>query len=180
MGGRRRLTGEASRSATMGTGAPMALTSKLARPMLAALFVSFGADAVMNPEPKAETSDEVGPRVAAPLGLPTDPETLVKINGSVQVVAGLLLALGRFPRLSAFLLAGSLVPTTLAGHAFWDEDEPAARKSQRMHFMKNLAVLGGLLLASGDTEGNPSVAWRAKRGVDRATHRVADVLPDRG
>lgn len=158
----------------------MAISSKLSRPMIAALFVWGGADALLNPEPKADAAQDVGPAVAAPLGLPTDPETLVKINGAVQVLAGILLALGRFPRLSALALTGSIVPTTLAGHAFWEEDEPAARKGQRLHFLKNLAILGGLLLASGDTGGRPSVAWRAKHELDHVTGRVADALPDRG
>lgn len=157
----------------------MPISSKLSRPMLAALFVTAGADAVLKPESKATAAEDVGPAVAAPLGLPTDPVTLVRINGAVQVVAGLLLALGRFRRLAAFALAGSLVPTTLAGHRFWEEDEPADRKGQRLHFLKNVAILGGLLLASGDTEGRPSVAWRAKHELGHAKGRVADALPDR-
>jgi uncharacterized membrane protein YphA (DoxX/SURF4 family) len=74
------------------------------------------------------------------------------------------------------VLAGSLVPTTLAGHAFWDEKDPAARKAQRLQFAKNSSVLGGLILAALDTEGKPGVAWRARRAardVRRETGRLA-------
>ena len=60
------------------------------------------------------------------------------------------LALGLAPRLSALALAGSLVPTTLAGHAYWTIDDPAVRKVQRIHFHKNMALIGGLLFAALD------------------------------
>jgi uncharacterized membrane protein YphA (DoxX/SURF4 family) len=46
------------------------------------------------------------------------------------------------------VLAASLVPTTLAGHAFWTVDDPEQRKQQLAHFAKNLAILGGLILAA--------------------------------
>ena|SRR5689334_20876648 len=118
----------------------------LARPLMAGIFVSGGLDAFRNPEPKAPKAEAVAPHIAAPLGLPEDTVTLVRINGAAQVVAGTLLALGRFPRLSALVLAASLVPTTLAGHRFWDEPDPRTQAQQRIHFLKNMAMLGGLLL----------------------------------
>jgi uncharacterized membrane protein YphA (DoxX/SURF4 family) len=123
----------------------------------------------------------VGPQLAEPLGLPDDPETLVKINGAVQVGAGVLLAMGRLPRVASLALAGSLVPTTLAGHRFWEETDERKRASQRIQFFKNAAMLGGLLLAAVDTEGRPSVSWRARRAAEHAVDRVGDaaghVLP---
>ena len=68
----------------------------------------------------------------------------------MQVLAGTALALGLGPRLSALALAGSMVPTTLAGHAYWTIEDPAARKLQRIQFHKNLAMIGGLLFAALD------------------------------
>jgi uncharacterized membrane protein YphA (DoxX/SURF4 family) len=100
--------------------------------------------------------------------LPTDPETLVRINGAAQVVAGLALATGRAPRLSSATLALTLVPTTFAGHRFWEHQDPAARAQQRVHFFKNVSMLGGLIIASGDTEGQPGLAWRARRAAKDA------------
>ena len=67
-----------------------------ARAMLAAIFVSSGADAVMNPDAKAArakpVTDKVAPliRRASP-HLPTEAHTLVQVNGVVQVLAGALL-----------------------------------------------------------------------------------------
>jgi uncharacterized membrane protein YphA (DoxX/SURF4 family) len=80
------------------------------------------------------------------VGIDADTEQLVQFNGAVQIVAGTTMALGIFPRLSALALAGSLVPTTLAGHRFWEEEEPGVRSQQTMQFLKNAAMMGGLLL----------------------------------
>ena len=94
----------------------MTLVRRLARPCLASMFVTGGLDALRAPASKVPTADPIAPRIAEKLPyLPEDTEQLVRINGAVQVAAGLMLATGRMPRLSSALLAGSLVPTTLAG-----------------------------------------------------------------
>src|SRR3954454_1755214 len=142
---------------------------RVARPMMASMFVMGGIDSVQHPESKAAKAESVAPTLARPLGLPEDTAQLVRINGAVQVGAGLLLASGRFPRLAALVLAGSLIPTTYAGHRFWEETDKQARAMQRIHFMKNVSMLGGLLLAAVDTEGRPSLGWRARRAAERAT-----------
>jgi uncharacterized membrane protein YphA (DoxX/SURF4 family) len=109
------------------------------------MFVYGGLDAVRHPGTKvARAATVVEPlSEAAPVEL--DPVDLVRINGAVQVAAGLALATGRAPRLSALILAGSLIVTTAAGHRFWEESEQPARAQQTIHFLKNLAMLGGLL-----------------------------------
>jgi uncharacterized membrane protein YphA (DoxX/SURF4 family) len=140
--------------------------------MLASMFVVGGIDALTHASgkvPKAgKVTDQVptlAEKIAPGLPVPTDPATLVRINGGVQVVAGLALATGRMPRISALVLAASLAPTTYAGHPFWEEKDKAARSAQRTQFFKNLSMMGGLLLASVDTEGRPGVAWRARRAA---------------
>jgi hypothetical protein len=65
--------------------------------------------------------------------------------------------------LAALALIGSIVPTTYAGHRFWEESDDVAKQQQLTHFLKNLGLLGGLILAAVDTEGAPSISWRAKR-----------------
>jgi putative oxidoreductase len=145
---------------------------RLARPMLAAVFISGGIDVLRDPGGRVEKAKAVTSKVAGPLGLPEDPAQLVKLNAAVQVGAGALLSIGRLPRLAAIALCGSIIPTTLAGHRFWEETEPATRAQQRIHFLKNLGLLGGLLLAAVDTAGAPSLSWRAQRAAKRA-HRVA-------
>lgn len=148
----------------------MSLLRRVARPMLASMFVTGGLDALRDPGPKGPAATDVASRVVPRLpGVPEqDAELLVKVNGGVQVGAGLLLALGRVPRLSALALAASLVPTTAAGHRFWEYDDAAQRRQQQIHFLKNVSMLGGLLLAAVDTEGRPGVGWRARHASEHA------------
>ncbi|MEU4194989.1 DoxX family membrane protein [Kribbella sp. NPDC026611] len=156
----------------------MTVVRALARPLLSVIFVVQGVNAIRNPEPlvpKAQpVTDRLVPmvkRVApAQVGdrLPETTANLVRLNGAVHVIGGLALATGKGRRLAAGALAASLVPTTLAGHPFWQEKDPAVRNQQRISFMKNLGVLGGLLLAAVDTEGKPGVAWRASHGAKAA------------
>jgi uncharacterized membrane protein YphA (DoxX/SURF4 family) len=155
----------------------MTLVRFVARPLLASMFVAGGLDSVRHPEGKAETAAPVAVPIATamPFGLPEEPAKLVRLNGAVQVVAGVLLALGIMPRRAAAVLAATLVPVTLAGHRFWDVEDPKARAQQRIHFLKNASMMGGLLLAAVDTAGAPSLSWRARRGLRRAGRGVGDV-----
>lgn len=72
-------------------------------------------------------------------------ENLVKLNGVVMVGAGSALALGIFPKLASLALIGSLVPTTLVGHPFWQQTDPKARNIHMTQVLKNAAIVGGLL-----------------------------------
>lgn len=153
----------------------MTVTRLIARPMLASMFVTGGINSLRNSEQMAQAAkpmtDKLVPMVqkAAPNApIPTDPQTLVRINAGVHIVAGLALATGRAPRLSALALAGTLVPTTIAGHPFWEEKDTQARSAQKTHFFKNLSMLGGLLLAGVDTSGKPGLAWRAQHAASGA------------
>ena len=124
----------------------MTVSSFVARPLIAGMFVYGGLDALKNPRGKVPKADNVAPDVADVVGIDADTEQLVQFNGAVQVAAGAALAFGVFPRVAALALAGSLVPTTLAGHRFWEEEDDAARAQQTVHFLKNLAMFGGLLM----------------------------------
>lgn len=124
----------------------MSISSLVARPLLAGMFVYGGLDAYRNPGGKVPRAEKVAPDIARLAGIDADTEQLVQFNGAVQVVAGTTLALGIFPRISALVLAGSLIPTTLAGHRFWEADDETARNQQTVQFLKNAAMLGGLLL----------------------------------
>lgn len=155
----------------------MPLTRRFARPMLAGVFVTSGIDTLRNPAPRVEMAEPVASRLSGNLPLPDEPEQLVKLNAGVQVGAGVLLILGKLPRLAAAALGASLVPTTLAGHRFWEEKDPGDRARQRVQFMKNLGLLGGLVLAMVDTGGAPSLGWRARRAARRVRKTASAVLP---
>ena len=118
-----------------------------ARALTGSTYVLLGFDALREPGGRV---DQAGPVLAAIrkwVPLPDDDELIVRGNAAVMVAGGTLLALGIAPRLSALALAGSLIPTTLAGHSYWAIEDPAVRKQQRIQFHKNMAMLGGLLLA---------------------------------
>lgn len=145
----------------------MSLVRRVARPMLAAMFVVGGLDQLKHPGAKAKAAGPVLDQ-AKKLGLPDDPELLVRANGVAMVGGGALLATGHVPRLASTVLAGALLPTTLAAHAFWNESDPQTRAQQKIQFLKNLGLLGGLLLAAVDTAGKPSLAYRAHRAGESA------------
>jgi uncharacterized membrane protein YphA (DoxX/SURF4 family) len=163
----------------------------LIRPLVAAPFIALGYQALRNPRPLRPAAEEVGTPIADTVGLPNDPLTLVNINAGVQVGAGVLLALGRMPRAASLALAGSLVPTTLAGHRFWESSDANDKKSQSIHFLKNVGMLGGLLMTALDHGGRPSVFWSSRRFISRtgrsigssaqsAAHAVSDAMPGSG
>ncbi|QOC94492.1 DoxX family protein [Micromonospora craniellae] len=149
----------------------------LARAMLSGIFVVSGARNLANPQRLVPAAQPVTDRVApllqrADARIPTDTVTLIRANAAVQLGAGLMLATGRFTRPAALALAGTLVPVTLAGHPFWRNDDPAARSNNQIHFLKNLGLLGGLLLASADTEGRPGLRWRAGHRIGHSRRSV--------
>jgi uncharacterized membrane protein YphA (DoxX/SURF4 family) len=151
----------------------MTLVRLIARPMLASVFVMQGWKNFRNPDPLVpqakSVTDRVGPFIERNVpNAPTDPKQLVQINAAAQVCAGVALAAGRFPRLAALVLAGSLVPTTVAAHPFWEIQDPDERAAQRIHVLKNAGLAGGLLLAAVDTEGKPGLRWRASHAASRA------------
>jgi putative oxidoreductase len=142
--------------------------------MLASIFAIQGFDTLLHPERVAPRAEPVVRPVAdlVPAVL-SNTEQAVRINGAVQVVAASLLAAGKLPRLSALAIAATLVPTTLAGHRFWEAEDDKDRAQQRIHFLKNVSMLGGLLIAAGDTAGRPSLAWRGRHAARTARREVA-------
>jgi putative oxidoreductase len=153
----------------------------VARGLLAAIFVRSGWDAFNNPDRHVETAKSVTDRLAPTLdamGLPTDTRTLVRLNGAAQMAGGVLLATSTAVRPAALTLIGSLVPTTIAGHDFWAADDPGQKATHRIQFMKNLALIGGLLLAVVDTEGRPGVAWRTGHLADHAQDSIRRAAHD--
>jgi putative oxidoreductase len=150
--------------------------------MLASIFVAQGMQQFQNPERVSALAEPVvRPMRERIPAMPTETEHAVRVNGAVQAAAGTMLGLGVLPRLAALAIAATLVPTTLAGHRFWEVDDPQERAMQRVHFLKNLTMMGGLLLAIADTNGNPSLSWRRRHAmrvansyVSAMTHAVTD------
>jgi uncharacterized membrane protein YphA (DoxX/SURF4 family) len=155
----------------------MALVRRIARPLLSSIFIYGGQEALRNADAKVAAADKIVARLPPKLPMIGTTKQLVQADAVAKIAGGVLLATGRAPRLAALGLAVSLVPTTLAGHRFWEEKDPQKRKLQQLQFAKNASILGGVLLAVVDTHGKPSVAWRAKRAAADLRDAAADKLP---
>ncbi len=158
------------------------LVRRIARPLLSAAFIGQGIEALRDVKPAAET---VQPALDAAQALPSSvadqiPDnavTVARINAAVQIGGGLLLATGRIPRVASALLAATVVPGHLGRHMFWEESDPALKAEKRRGFLTDLSLIGGLVLASADTAGKPSLGWRGRRAGRRVAERVSAVLP---
>src|SRR5690606_27084606 len=154
------------------------LIRRIARPMLSAVFIGRGVDAVRSPKPAADAArptiegltklpEPVGPRV------PTDAETVARINGMVQIAGGALLATGKLPRVASAVLALSVVPGSLGGHMFWTESDPQRKADERRAFLTDISLIGGLIIAAVDTEGRPSLGWRSRQAAAKVSGAVS-------
>jgi uncharacterized membrane protein YphA (DoxX/SURF4 family) len=154
------------------------LIRRIARPLLSAAFIGQGVEALRNPK---VTVDAVQPTVTAlqalpePFGskVPTDPATAARINAAVQVGGGLLLATGRLPRIASAALAFTVIPGSLGAHLFWKETDPEVKAQKRRDLLTDLSLLGGLIIASADTAGKPSLGWRGRQAASRLSEALS-------
>jgi putative oxidoreductase len=118
---------------------------RLARLLTGTTYVLLGVDALRSPGGRVAAAAPLLARLRDVVPLPEDDALLVRANGAAQAAGGAAIAAGVLPRTAALGLIGSMVPTTLAGHAFWKVEDPAARKQQQVQLLKNLAMIGGLI-----------------------------------
>ena len=158
------------------------LIRRIARPLLSAVFIGQGIETLRNPSVTLEATE---PTVAAlrslpePYGdkIPSNPQTVARINAAVQVSGGLLLATGKLPRIASAALAVTVIPGSLGGHLFWTEKDPERKADQRRALLTDLSLLGGLIIAAADTAGKPSLGWRGRRAAGRISEAVTSALP---
>jgi putative oxidoreductase len=109
----------------------------LARCLLALIFLLNAVGVIDQAKPAQELTERGVPAPAVPL--------LMWAGRVLQCAAGLALLSGVWQRVAALALIAFLVPATVMAHPFW-LDHTSARRLQLMNFMKNLAMIGGLLL----------------------------------
>jgi putative oxidoreductase len=80
---------------------------------------------------------------------------------AVELLGGLALIWGVFPRLAALALFAFLVPATFVSHSFWLSAGTPAFMGQLINFSKNLAIWGGLLFIAGSVR-QPEVVPQGK------------------
>ena len=109
--------------------------------------------------------------------VPRDAETFAKITAAVQIGGGILLATGKVPRLASAALAATVIPANVGSHMFWNEVDPELKARKRKDFLTDLSLLGGLIIASADTAGKPSLGWRGRRAAHKVSGAVAAAIP---
>ncbi|MFP2991013.1 DoxX family membrane protein [Mycobacterium intracellulare] len=155
---------------------------RIARPLLSVAFIGQGVNSLLNPKSAAQAAaPAVDGLQALPdsvsANIPSDPETVAQITAAVQIGGGLLLASGKLPRIASAALAVTVLPANIGAHSFWNESDPAVKAQKRQQFLTDLSLLGGLLIASADTAGKPSLGWRGRRAAERLSERVSSAWP---
>ena len=107
-----------------------------ARVLMALLFVIMGINKVIS------WGGTVG--YFTKLGIPA-PEIVLGAVVALEVLGGLALIIGWQVKVAALALAAFTIGASLIGHAFWSL-EGAQLVGQLTQFLKNLAIVGGLLL----------------------------------
>jgi uncharacterized membrane protein YphA (DoxX/SURF4 family) len=150
--------------------------------MLSTAFIARGVDALRSPKPAADAARptlEGLSKLPDPVGtnVPSNAETVARVNAAVQIAGGLLLATGKLPRVASAALALSVVPGSLGGHTFWSETDPERKAEERRAFLTDISLIGGLIIAAVDTEGKPSLGWRGRRAAHKVSEAVTAALP---
>lgn len=107
----------------------------LARALIATIFVWSGLNKIFDWSGSVAYMDQAG-MVAIPFFL--------AMSIVVEIVGGLSIFTGTLTRIWALILFLYLIPVTWLFHDFWNVEAPAAQ-TQFFHFLKNLALMGGLL-----------------------------------
>jgi putative oxidoreductase len=123
----------------------------IGRILIAALFLVAGFGKIMG---FAGTAGYM-----AKLGFPA-PEVMTALAIVVEAGGAILLIVGWKTRWVAWGLAIFTVIATLAAHRFWEIPDAAQMMNQRIHFLKNLAIIGGLLFVATFGPGSISVDKR--------------------
>ena len=71
---------------------------------------------------------------------------IVPLAGLLALLGGVSIMLGYRARFGALLLVLFLVPVTLVMHRFWGVADPQMAMLQKVHFMKNTALIGAAFL----------------------------------
>lgn len=146
----------------------MSLIRLLARPMLASAYVANGISRARNPHTAAKTVEPVLNAVGDKLPVDVSAATVARATGVAQAGAGVLLAIGKFPRLSASVLVSTYLFDSVGELLVGDEDD--GKKTAGL--LTRTSLLGGALLASVDTAGKPGLAWRAQHAADSLRKEV--------
>jgi putative oxidoreductase len=88
-------------------------------------------------------------------GLPF-PAAGIAAAAAIEILGGLAVLTGLQTKLASWALSVYLIPVTLLFHNFW-AIQGADRMDAQIHFLKNVAILGGLLILAASGAGGYSL-----------------------
>jgi putative oxidoreductase len=130
------------------------------RAAIAAVFIHGGGCTLQDLEPRVQAAAPLLGRLRKRLRFLPGDKALVRATATVHVAAGLLLATGAFQRTASGVLFLSLVPTTIAGHPFWEISDPRQREMEMIQAIKNVGLGGALLVLLGPAASAPDAGRR--------------------
>jgi len=133
--------------------APRSTAALIGRILIAAIFITSGLAKLFDLNTTAGYMTQAGIPAA---------RTLAVIAGLAEIAGGLSIAFGFLARLGALGLFLYMIPVTLTFHHFWTF-EGAEQKAQLVNFMKNLAIMGGLLVLYAEGPARYSIDARLRR-----------------
>jgi uncharacterized membrane protein YphA (DoxX/SURF4 family) len=159
----------------------MNLLRAAGRAMMAGFFIANGVKAIKDPEALVPEAEPIAEKFvplaqqafpeAVSAYVPEDTKTLIRINGALAVVGGVAMATGLAPRAGGALAAASMIPHLLASDPRKADDKAAGRSL----LIRNLALTGAAIVLTQDTQGHPSLLWRARRhAADKASQKQLD------
>lgn len=142
----------------------------LARPMLAAVFVFDGIDAVRNPDDHVERFKKIEPmleKIGLPPILTSDARLLSRVTGAITALSATAMAFGKYPRFNAALLATVNFPITVVNNPLWVAKTDSERQNSLRGLVVGASLAGGLGMAILDSKGQPS--WKVRRQIIKDT-----------
>lgn len=136
-----------------------AIVSLLGRVLLSAIFILSGFSKIF--------AFQASARMLAAKGFPLATVAMA-IAIAIEVIGGLAILTGFKAKIAAWIVFLYLIPTTLMFHNFWTM-QGAMRMSNHTNFMKNLAIMGGLLLLASNGAGRCSLDAASARTSDTGT-----------
>jgi uncharacterized membrane protein YphA (DoxX/SURF4 family) len=68
------------------------------------------------------------------------------LTGVMLLLGGLSVVLGIYPVVGVVLMIAFLLPVSLMMHNFWKVEDPQLRMNDKINFLKNIALLGAILM----------------------------------
>jgi uncharacterized membrane protein YphA (DoxX/SURF4 family) len=76
------------------------------------------------------------------------PSVSVALTGLILILGGLSILLGVYPFVGIILLVVFLIPVSFMMHNFWKIQDLQMKMGEMINFMKNMALLGAVLMLS--------------------------------